>query len=114
MKKPFPLSVVAASAAGVPEVVPEYLAMPQDMRVFAAPRLPEQAAPALLKRVVCRLRELLARMAATDFAAASCVTEDLRRWPEDEHALVGDLLGFGEGCLKNVKLYKVFFFFKCK
>ncbi|MDR0736712.1 MAG: hydrogenase expression/formation protein [Zoogloeaceae bacterium] len=78
------------------ETAPDYLPMPQGMGVFTAPRLPEHAAPALLMKVTQRLRDLLARMAATDFAEAARVTEDLRLWPEAERALVGDALGFGE------------------
>ncbi|MDR1350863.1 MAG: hydrogenase expression/formation protein [Zoogloeaceae bacterium] len=99
--QPFPIPVVAAAATAVhppepAEVAPEYLVMPQDMTTFAAPRLPEQADPALLANVIRRLRDLQARMAATDFAEATRVTEDLRRWSAAERALVGDLLGFGE------------------
>ena len=94
----FPSPVVAANTRtpDEPETAPGYLSMPQDMRVFAAPRLPEKAAPGCLMEVVSRLRNLQARMAATDFDEAFRVTEDLRHWPEAERALAGDFLGFGE------------------
>ena len=70
--------------------------MPHDMATFNAPRLPEATEPALLAAVVYRLRDLRARMAATDFLQATEVTEDLLRWSKAERALAGDLLGFGE------------------
>jgi hydrogenase-1 operon protein HyaF len=96
MPKPFPLPLVAANTRPPAEPAPEYLAMPQDMATFAAPRLPEHADPALLAKVVRRLRDLRARMAASDFAEATRITENLLRWPAAERALAGDLLGFGE------------------
>ena len=70
--------------------------MPHDMATFNAPRLPEATDVALLAAVVRRLRDLRGRMAATDFAKAAEVTEDLLLWSEAERALAGDLLGFGE------------------
>jgi hydrogenase-1 operon protein HyaF len=92
--KSFPFPVVAATDA--PEAAPECLVMPQDMATFAAPRIPARTAPALLANVIRRLRDLRARMAATDFVEAAEITENLCFWPPAERALAGDLLGFGE------------------
>ncbi|MDR0233564.1 MAG: hydrogenase expression/formation protein [Zoogloeaceae bacterium] len=97
--RPFPIPVVTDhphATTGMPDGVPEYLSMPNDMAVFTAPRVPESAERATLDSVERRLAALLARMAATDFAEADGIIEDLRQWPPAERALVGDLLGFGE------------------
>ncbi|MDR2637515.1 MAG: hydrogenase expression/formation protein, partial [Zoogloeaceae bacterium] len=90
-----PIPVVAENAAASAEA-PEYLSMPHDMATFAAPRLPEDFSRATLAAVLDRLRDFGRRAAATEFAAATGVTEDLSLWESDERALLGDLLGFGE------------------
>lgn len=92
----FPIPVVAMGPGSQGDEAPSYLPMPEGMDTFAAPRLPDTTDPDVLAAVKARLERLVARLAATDFAAADTVAEDLLALPAAEREIIGELLGFGE------------------
>ncbi len=92
----FPIPVVAMGPGTQTDEAPAYLPMPQGMETFSAPRLPDEADPAMLAAVANRLNLLLDRMAAAGFSGAQSVTEDLLPLAAQEREIIGQLLGFGE------------------
>ncbi|HEX6736147.1 MAG TPA: hydrogenase expression/formation protein [Azonexus sp.] len=91
--RPFPVSVVAMGPGSQGEEAPAYLPLPS-MQVFAAPRLPDDAAPESVAAAAALLGDLLARLERAGFAAG--VTLDLLARPAAVREVIGQSLGFGE------------------
>ena len=96
--RPFPISVVAMGPLTGPgsqgDEAPAYLPMPQGMQTFAAPYLPENAAPETVAAVLALLGEFVAAAGRQGLAGAASV--DLLGQPAAVRELINQSLGFGE------------------
>lgn len=92
--RPFPISVVAMGPGSQGEEAPDYLAMPQGMETFSAPRLPENAAPETVDRAARLLGELLDAASKVGFAGGARL--DLLGLDAGLRDVINQSLGFGE------------------
>jgi hydrogenase-1 operon protein HyaF len=86
--RPFPISVVAMGPGSQGDDAPEYLAMPQGMQTFSAPRLPEHATPAAIEEA--------SRLLAVFIDAPTGTVLDLTRIGGEVREVINQSLGFGE------------------
>jgi hydrogenase-1 operon protein HyaF len=68
--RPFPISVIAMGPGSQGDDAPEYMPMPR-METFAAPRLPDNAAPENIEVAVALLHKFLSEAEAAGFATVS-------------------------------------------
>ena len=92
--RPFPISVVAMGPGSQGEEAPDYLAMPQGMETFSAPRLPENAAPETVDRAARLLGDLLDAASKVGFAGGARL--DLLGLDAGLRDVINQSLGFGE------------------
>jgi hydrogenase-1 operon protein HyaF len=93
---PFPIPVVAFGPGSQTEEAAAYLPMPQGMETFAAPRLPDDADPAILAATAAWLAAFADLLAATPFAAAGSIRADLLAVDPSVRQVINQVLGFGE------------------
>ena len=100
MSKPFPVPVrLVGPGSQVEDETLEYLALPQGMSTYAAPRLPEGASfagRAAARAVLGAVQEALAQFAAGRRPAGETVRVDLRHLGSADRELVDQVLGEGE------------------
>ena len=92
--RPFPISVVTMGPGSQGDDAPEYLAMPQGMETFSAPRLPENAAPDVVAHAANLLGAYLDTAAQAGFAGGAQL--DLLGLDLDLRDVINQSLGFGE------------------
>ena len=92
--RPFPISVVAMGPGSQGDDAPEYLAMPKGMETFAAPRLPENAAPDVVTHAVALLERFVDAAVAAGFAGGAQL--DLLGLDDALRDVINQSLGFGE------------------
>ena len=91
--RPFPISVVAMGPGSQGDEAPAYLPLPQ-MQTFAAPSLPDDAAPEAVAAAAAVLGSLLGRLEKLGFTAG--VQLDLLGLPAAVREVINQSLGFGE------------------
>lgn len=92
--RPFPVSVVAMGPGSQGDDAPEYLAMPKGMATFAAPRLPEYAAPDVVAQAATLLERFADAAVAAGFAGGAQL--DLLALDGTLRDVINHSLGFGE------------------
>ena len=92
--RPFPISVVAMGPGSQGDDAPEYLAMPQGMQTFSAPRLPEDAAPDVVAHAANLLGRFLDQAEAAGFGGGTHF--DLLALDAGLRDVINQSLGFGE------------------
>ena len=92
--RPFPISVVTMGPGSQDEEPPEYLAMPQGMATFSAPRLPDDAPPDLVAEAARLIGDFMDKAAVLGFAGGAALNLlDLGSAVRD---VINPSLGFGE------------------
>jgi len=92
--RPFPISVVAMGPGSQDEDAPEYLAMPQGMSTFHAPRLPDNATPDAVAAAAELLGGFAGRAESVGFAGGARL--DLAGLSPALLDIINQSLGFGE------------------
>lgn len=92
--RPFPISVVAMGPGSQGDEGPDYLAMPQGMGTFSAPRLPEDASPDLVAEAAGIIAGFADRAEAAGFAGG--IELDLLALGAPIREVINQSMGFGE------------------
>ncbi|OMG53269.1 hypothetical protein BJN45_12980 [Azonexus hydrophilus] len=96
--RPFPISVVTMGPMTGPgsqgDEAPAYLPMPQGMRTFSAPYLPDDAAPDAVAAVLGLLGDFIAAAGREGLAGGASL--ELLGQPAAVRELINQSLGFGE------------------